>query len=175
LRLIGQAKLDGRSIHLCCTFVVFLFCVSLSSAEDDDGDAADDDETGGWSSKKAKGAAPKADAGADLYAKLAADKAAAKAARKAQYEPLALPATWKTMSEEERRAASKQIKANRGLVRSRRKDKKTPKTANRLRYEKKLVARSGAVQEFKGSQAANYGGQATGIKTTVTKSISLRQ
>jgi hypothetical protein len=37
------------------------------------------------------------------------------------------------------------------------------------------VARSGAVQEFKGSQAANYGGQATGIKTTVTKSISLRQ
>ena len=145
-------------------------CVCSSLDGDEEG-AADDDEAGGWGAKKAKKAD---DAGAALYAKMKATKAESKELRKSVYEPLVLPANWKTMSEDDRRAVSRQIKANRGLVRSRPKDRKNPKTANRLRYEKRLVARSGAVQEFKGSQAANYGGQATGIKTTLTKSISLR-
>lgn len=184
-----------RSAHLPTCSVTFVarsltrsltLCLLSSDADEDDPELkAEDDEAGGWGSK-ASGAAkkpkPALDAeeaalqakGAALYAKVAAASKDAKALKASVYEPKVLPANWKTMSEDERRAVSKQINANRGLVRSRPKDRKNPKTANRLRYEKKMVARSGAVQVYKGSQEANYGGQATGIKTTLTKSISLR-
>ena len=155
-----------------------------AAADEEDPESKDaEDEAGGWGSKAAsKKPRPALDAeeaalqakGAALYAKVAAATKDAKALKASVYEPKVLPANWKTMSEDERRAVSKQINANRGLVRSRPKDRKNPKTANRLRYEKKMVARSGAVQVYKGSQEANYGGQATGIKTTLTKSISLR-
>jgi len=153
----------------------------LDDGEDDFGVAAD--EAGGWGGKAKKPKAKSVDdpeaeeQGAALYAEQKAAKAAAKAARAATYAPkTVMPGTanWDALSEEERRAASKAIKANRGLVRSRRKDKKNPKTANRLRYEKAVIARKGQVQLYQGAQDANYGGQATGIKTNVTKSISLR-
>jgi U3 small nucleolar RNA-associated protein 3 len=152
----------------------------LDGAEDDE--PQQHDEAGGWGKKNAKkakagadnDAAPVDPAGAALYEATKAAKAAAKAVRAATYAPKTLlPSTWDDMTEDQRRAASKQIKANRGLVRSRRKDKKNPKTANRLRYEKAVVARKGQVQLYQGAQDANYGGQATGIKTTVTKSVSL--
>jgi U3 small nucleolar RNA-associated protein 3 len=168
-----QRNIETHKSRLFCASV--FCCASALGDDEEEGAADDDDEAGGWGTKKkSKKAELAVDAGAALYAKMKATKAEAKDLRKSVYEPLVLPANWKTMSEDDRRAVSRQIKANRGLVRSRPKDRKNPKTANRLRYEKRLVARSGAVQLYKGSQEANYGGQATGIKTTLTKSISLR-
>lgn len=112
--------------------------------------------------------------GEQLYAQVKASKAASKEARGAQHTRVARPVGWDEMSEEERRKVTAAISTNRGLVRARPKDRKNPRAANRLRYEHALVRRKGQVQLYTESQAANYGGQATGIKATVTKSIPLR-
>lgn len=139
-----------------------------------DDDEQDDDDAGGWSANKKSSKKAKVDASAEAYATLKAEKASAKVARKQSFTPTAStgPLAF-ALGDADHRKVTRQIDANRGLVRSRDKQRKTPKTRNRARWDKKLVARGGAVQEFKESQAHSYGGQATGIKTNVTKSIRL--
>lgn len=72
-----------------------------------------------------------------------------------------------------KRKASSQIVKNRGLTRYRRREKKTPRTRNRLSYQKAIVRRKGAVREYSGTPQANYGGEASGINMSARKSSML--
>ena len=146
------------------------------SFEDEEDENEKDDLDEFESNQPKKKAKLSTDAAAAAYADLKSKKLEAKAARKAAFAPVPMPAdSWAApMGDNDKRKVTKQIDVNRGLVRSRDKQRKTPKTRNRARWDKKKVARAGQVQEYKGSQSQGYGGQATGIKTNVTKSISLR-
>ena len=69
-----------------------------------------------------------------------------------------------------RRAISGAIATNRGLTPHRSKERKNPRVKHRLQYAKALVRRKGAVREVQLGAAGGYGGEATGIKSTVSRS-----
>ena len=72
-----------------------------------------------------------------------------------------------------KRRISRLIERNEGLKPSRPRDRKTPKTRNRARYDKAVVKRRSQVRQYAGSGGV-YGGEATGIKRNVTKSVRLK-
>lgn len=75
---------------------------------------------------------------------------------------------------EGRRATSKKILANRGLVRVRKKTAGNARVTNRQKYEKALKRRRGAVQELReGAPDGTYDGEATGVRTNLRKSLKL--
>jgi U3 small nucleolar RNA-associated protein 3 len=64
--------------------------------------------------------------------------------------------------------------ANRGLTPHRNKEMKNPRKKHRIQYERALVRRKGAVREaVAGAAGAAYGGEATGIKSKISKSRKL--
>ena len=66
------------------------------------------------------------------------------------------------------------IEKNRGLTPHRRKDMKNPRKKHRIQYERALVRRKGAVREVaEGAAGGAYGGEATGLKSSVVKSRKL--
>ena len=83
------------------------------------------------------------------------------------------PTTSHTLLPSEHRPISSLMDRNVGLKPSRPKDRKTPKTRNRARYEKAMVKRRSQVREYQG-QGGVYGGEATGIRRNVAKSVRLK-
>lgn len=73
-----------------------------------------------------------------------------------------------------RRGATKDIIKNRGLTKVRPKDKANPRIRHRKAYDKALQRRRSQVREYRGSNPA-YGGEKTGIKTNLVKSVKLKQ
>jgi len=69
------------------------------------------------------------------------------------------------------RGITKEIEKNRGLTPHRRKDMKNPRKKHRVKYAQAQVRRKGAVQEVRAEGGAVYGGETTGIKSRVTKSV----
>jgi U3 small nucleolar RNA-associated protein 3 len=69
------------------------------------------------------------------------------------------------------RGITKEIEKNRGLTPHRRKDMKNPRKKHRVKYALAQVRRKGAVQEVRAEGGAVYGGETTGIKSRVTKSV----
>jgi U3 small nucleolar RNA-associated protein 3 len=63
--------------------------------------------------------------------------------------------------------------SNRGLTPHRNKEMKNPRKKHRIKFEKALVRRRGAVRDVKPGSAGGYGGEATGIKATVARSRKL--
>ena len=78
-----------------------------------------------------------------------------------------------TLLPADHRPISTLMDRNEGLKPSRPKDRKTPKTRNRARYEKAMVKRRSQVREYQG-QGGVYGGEATGIRRNVAKSVRLK-
>jgi hypothetical protein len=70
------------------------------------------------------------------------------------------------------RKASQQILKNRGLVKYRKKEASNPRVAYRLKAEKQLKRRQGqaVTMRNKNVEGDNYGGEATGIRTNISKS-----
>lgn len=68
------------------------------------------------------------------------------------------------------RPIGRAIEKNRGLVAHKKKSYSDPRKKHRVRYEKALVRRHGQVQEVRERSAA-YGGEATGIKSGISKSV----
>ena len=63
------------------------------------------------------------------------------------------------------------IEKNRGLTPHRRKDLKNPRKKHRIKYADANVRRRGQVQAVKSGAAGGYGGESTGIKSKVSKSV----
>lgn len=64
------------------------------------------------------------------------------------------------------------IQKNRGLTPNRNKDLKNPRKRNRAKYGKAVTRRKGQVQDQR-ERRESYGGESTGIKSRVTKSVKL--
>lgn len=68
------------------------------------------------------------------------------------------------------RKVTTEIQKNRGLTPHRRKDLKNPRKKGRVKFSKAETRRKGQVQSVK-SPAGVYGGEATGIKAKLSKSV----
>merc|ERR1719272_2927697 len=79
------------------------------------------------------------------------------------------------LKEDGKRKATKKILTNRGLARVRKKKAGNARVMNKDKYNKALKRRKGAVQEMREGEGdgATYGGEATGIRTHLKKSMKL--
>lgn len=68
------------------------------------------------------------------------------------------------------RRASKDMMKNRGLTKYRNKERKNPRKNQRIKYESAVKRRSGQVVTVRTGEAGRYAGEATGIRTTVSRS-----
>ena len=68
------------------------------------------------------------------------------------------------------RAISRAILKNRGLVPHKNKLNRNPRVKKREQYRKALIRRKGAVREVRKDEGHKYGGEATGIKTNISRS-----
>ena len=118
----------------------------------------------------------------ELYNQIESQQRQQKAAQKqhklskSQSSTRAHPSTTTTPSTflpADHRPITSMMDRNVGLKPSRPKDRKTPKTRNRARYEKALTKRKSQVRQYQG-QGGVYGGEATGIKRNVAKSTRLK-
>merc|ERR1719491_1982530 len=71
------------------------------------------------------------------------------------------------------RPIGNQIMKNRGLVAHKSKLNRNPRVKKREQYRKALIRRRGAVREVRTGEAHAYGGEASGIKSTLSRSRKL--
>ena len=107
----------------------------------------------------------------DEYTAAAATRDAKRAAKEEKYRRQAgiIAAPEEEMDDDEKREIGNKIMANRGLTPHRNKDHKNPRKRLRGKFEKAVVRRKGQVRAMR-EDGGGYGGEASGIKTTVTKS-----
>ncbi|KAM7353327.1 UTP3 small subunit processome component Sas10 [Cochliomyia hominivorax] len=74
---------------------------------------------------------------------------------------------------ESRRGITYQIAKNKGLMPHRKKEQRNPRVKHRGKYRKALIRRKGAVRTVR-KEISRYGGEISGIKATVSKSIKFR-
>lgn len=133
----------------------------IDDAQDEIDDADSDHSIGGDS-----------DADLEVYNKVKLDRAAKLATKAGIYSR---PSTVSYLPEpvvdgDGKRQISHQIEKNRGLTRSRNKDKKNPRKNNRDKYEKSKVRRKGQVREHKTANGP-YGGETAGINARISRSV----
>jgi|NOAtaT_7_FD_contig_21_3772328_length_377_multi_4_in_0_out_0_1 U3 small nucleolar RNA-associated protein 3 len=71
-----------------------------------------------------------------------------------------------------RRGINRQILKAEGLKRYRKRENKNPRVRHKNKFKKAEIKRKSMVQEYKG-QSQVYGGELSGIKTNVIKSVRL--
>ncbi|XP_071502831.1 something about silencing protein 10-like [Diadema antillarum] len=76
-------------------------------------------------------------------------------------------------AEEGKRGITYQISKNRGLTPHRRKELRTPRVKHRMKFKKAKVRRKGQVREAR-TELHRYGGEASGIRSGVIKSIKIK-
>ncbi|XP_037807486.1 something about silencing protein 10 [Lucilia sericata] len=74
---------------------------------------------------------------------------------------------------ESRRGITYQIAKNKGLMPHRKKEQRNPRVKHRGKYRKALIRRKGAVRTVR-KETTRYGGEISGIKATVSKSVKFR-
>lgn len=74
---------------------------------------------------------------------------------------------------DEKRAITYQIAKNKGLTPHRKKEQRNPRVKHRNKFRKAKIRRKGAVREVR-KEISRYGGEISGIKASVTKSIKLK-
>lgn len=75
--------------------------------------------------------------------------------------------------EDGRRAITYQIAKNKGLTPHRKKEQRNPRVKHRKKFEKARIRRKGQVREPR-REITKYGGEVSGIKIGITKSIKLK-
>ena len=127
---------------------------------DDDGDESGDGEEGLGSDDED-----------DFYKSIQSKSRAKKAAKKRMYEVQPKYPRLDTEVEGER-AIGRTILKNRGLVAHKAKINRNPRVKKREQYRKALIRRKGAVREVR-TEEGHYGGEATGIKSGISRSRKL--
>jgi len=110
----------------------------------------------------------------EMYKQAQAAKEAKKKGKKkdAVQRPAFVPTYDDTVKEDRKRAATTMIIKNRGLTPSRSRKNKNPRVKHRNKFEKALVRRrSGMGVRSTTTAAGPYGGESTGIKTSVARSV----
>lgn len=123
---------------------------------------------GGGGGRKRRGAGGEED---DFYKEVAEAAAKKKSKKKDIYSYPETLAPAPDTQEFGARGITTEIEKNRGLTPHRRKDMKNPRKKHRVKYAQAQVRRKGAVQEVRAEGGAVYGGETTGIKSRVTKSV----
>lgn len=72
-----------------------------------------------------------------------------------------------------KRQITRQIAKNKGLTATKRRELRNPRVKNRLKFTKAVKRRKGAVQPIR-SRKELYGGEATGIKTHLKRSVKIK-
>ncbi|OWR46647.1 putative something about silencing protein 10 [Danaus plexippus plexippus] len=73
----------------------------------------------------------------------------------------------------DKREITYQIAKNKGLTPHRKKEQRNPRVKHKLKYRKAKIRRKGAVREAR-TEVTRYGGEASGIKANVKKSIKIK-
>lgn len=107
----------------------------------------------------------------DFYKESKAAAAERKRRRKDAYHPAELPPPLEDPVAPGARHINSAIEKNRGLTPHRRKDLKNPRKKHRIKFDEANVRRKGQVQDIQPHAGNAYGGEATGIKSRVTKSV----
>ncbi|XP_019869298.1 something about silencing protein 10 [Aethina tumida] len=79
----------------------------------------------------------------------------------------------KEETENGKRAITYQMEKNKGLTPHRKKELRNPRVKNRQKFRKAVIRRKGAVREPR-KELSRYGGEISGIKASVTKSIKIK-
>jgi hypothetical protein len=152
----------------------------LGWGKDDDGDGDDDMGRRRGSGAGARGKGGDADEEDPFYAAVQA-AAEAKRARKAEASARSREDTadfirsrrdkYEMNEDAEHRAVGRDIMKNRGLTKYRKKEERNPRVHNRMKAEKFMKRRKGAVVPMRDpKEAAGYGGETTGIRTNISRS-----
>ncbi|KAF4521046.1 hypothetical protein B566_EDAN008118 [Ephemera danica] len=72
-----------------------------------------------------------------------------------------------------KRAITYQIAKNKGLTPYRKKELRNPRVKHRMKFRKAKIRRKGQVREAR-TELQKYGGEQSGIKTTVSKSVKIK-
>lgn len=73
----------------------------------------------------------------------------------------------------DKRQITYQIAKNKGLTPHRKKEQRNPRVKHKLKYRKAKIRRKGAIREAR-TEISRYGGEASGIKANVKKSIKIK-
>lgn len=97
--------------------------------------------------------------------------------KKRKYKSTGIIPDWdRKLKEGEKRKITRNIEKNRGLTQKKNILNKNPRVKHRRKYEKALKRRVGSgIKANPGVQLKPWSGEASGVKTNVVKSISLRQ
>ncbi|XP_061373441.1 protein THALLO isoform X2 [Gastrolobium bilobum] len=138
--------------------------------EDDDDD--DDDQTGDPGTNEVADEMDDVESGDsenEFYEQVQQVRAAKLAAKAQTYSRnTAVPFLPETV--EGKRYISSQMEKNRGLTRTRNKEKKNPRKNYKLKHQKAVKNRKGQVQSIR-KPTAPYGGESTGINAGISRSI----
>ncbi|CAB3360712.1 Hypothetical predicted protein [Cloeon dipterum] len=77
------------------------------------------------------------------------------------------------MDEEGKRKITYQIAKNKGLTPYRKKELRNPRVKHRMKYRKAVIRRKGQIREHR-PEISKYGGELSGIKASVTKSVKFK-
>jgi len=72
-----------------------------------------------------------------------------------------------------KREITRQIAKNKGLTATKRRELRNPRVKNKIKFRKAVIRRKGAVREVR-SKVDLYGGEASGVKTHLKRSIKLK-
>lgn len=75
--------------------------------------------------------------------------------------------------DEGKRAITYEMKKNKGMTRSRKKELKNPRVKHKMKYKKAQIKRRGQVRDVV-TEIHRYGGESTGIKAGLAKSVKLK-
>lgn len=75
--------------------------------------------------------------------------------------------------ENTKRQITRQIAKNKGLTATKRRELRNPRVKNKIKFRKAVIRRKGAVREVR-SKVDLYGGEASGVKTHLKRSIKIK-
>ena len=151
--------------------------------QDDDDD--DDEDNQHREDNAAKGTKPATtqdnnnDEEENYYQLITSETSAKKAAKISQQAQQSAPfASFiedpSTTDPSTKRAITYEISANKGLMPRRKKEVRNPRVKKRMKYDEKMKKLGSVRQVWKGGEGrGGYGGELTGIKTNVVRSVKL--